>query len=495
MRNWRRVLSTMLVASMAAGMVGCGANSSNAAKEASTKEEDVKDTAEEKKDDAAAESSDVAEGTEGEDEIGQYTVLKDKDGNVYDLGGMDIVIADWWSSGEPAEPSNAYDEARQDYIDWIQKTYNFTIKEASFSTWADMPEDFVNYATSGGDENYIFTLYQGSALVSAIQSGLMYDLSTLDCLDFTEKKWQNKIYELMSKGDKIYGMRGIDQQPNTGIFFNKRLLEEAGIDPQSIYDLQESGDWTWDKFEELCQQVQKDTDNDGVIDQYAMTNFTSSLYPAAVYSNGGEFIGKNEDGTYYNDLESDETMEALNWALDMLDKYEMVYPEDAEWDYTFTAFSNGEAAFTCSETYRANDWNTNMEDDFGFVCFPKGPKADDYTNCYGDNVYVIPACYDADKAWKLAFAYNLYTDPVPGYEDYQAWKTDLYKSYRDTESVDLSVSRMMENGMITYHTMIPNLNLGSDLIWGINKDKTPAQKAEEIRNTWASYIDQANGVQ
>lgn len=39
---------------------------------------------------------------------------------------------------------------------------------------------------------------------------------------------------------------------------------------------------------------------------------------------------------------------------------------------------------------------------------------DHYVNYAKDNVFVIPSCYDEDKAWKLAFAYNLYTDPVPG---------------------------------------------------------------------------------
>ena len=149
-------------------------------------------------------------------------------------------------------------------------------------------------------------------------------------------------------------MRAMDHEPTAGIYFNKRLLEEAGIDPESIYELQRNNEWTWDKFEELCKQVQKDTDNDGVIDLYAMTNFSSTLYPAAVYSNGGQFIGKDENG-FYNDLESDATMEALNWALDMIDKYEMVYPEDAAWDYTYTAFANGEAVFTCAESYKAGD--------------------------------------------------------------------------------------------------------------------------------------------
>ena len=492
MRKLKCILAGVLAMTLVFGMIGCGNKSEDTLTEGDLSNEtsdDVKKTEDNTTQEEASE--DVNDSNEGEEEADAYTVLTDENGNVYDLGGMEIIIRDWWSEDETTEATNAYEEAREEYYDWIQETYNFTIRSLGMSSWGTAPEDFVNYATSGGEENFIFTLYQGSALVSAIHSGLMYDLATLDCLDFSEEKWQNKVYQLMTIGDSIYGMRGIACEPTAGIYFNKRLLQECGIDPEDIYKYQENGEWTWDKFEELCKQCMLDTDNDGTIDLYAMTNFTSTLYPAAVYSNGGEFIGRDSNG-YYNDLESDETMEALNWVLDMLGKYEMIYPEDAAWDYTFTAFVNGEAVFSCANAYQAGQWS-DMEDDFGFVCFPKGPKATDYATCYYDNVFVIPACYDADKAWKIAFAYNLYTDPVPGYEDYAAWKSNYYNSFRDTESVDYTMARMMTNGIITYHTMISGLDLGPDLIWGISADSTPAQQAEEIRNTWQSYIDTSNG--
>ena len=127
----------------------------------------------------------------------------------------------------------------------------------------------------------------------------MYDLSTLDCLDFSEEKWQaNGVHEVMSKGDAIYGMRGIAPEPKGGIYFNKRLLEEAGITADSIYELQENGEWTWDKFEELCSQVQADTDNDGVIDRYAMVNFRSTFYNEAVASNYGDYIAMDDKGNF-----------------------------------------------------------------------------------------------------------------------------------------------------------------------------------------------------
>lgn len=474
-----KLVAGSLATIMTAGIVGCGSAKPAAETAAETPAETV----------AASEAPAETEEAPAEEE--NSNIRTDANGNPIDLGGMEIIIRDWWTADEEVEPTNAYEEAREEYYDWIQETYNFKIKQVAISDWGSTPEDFLNYATTGGDENYIFILRSGPELVSAMNSGLMYDLSTLDCLDFSEPKWGPNVHKLMEKNGKIFGMAAGTAEPKGGMYFNKRLLQEAGIDPQSIYDLQESGDWTWAKFEELCKQIQADTDNDGVIDRYAMVNFGSNFYTEAVFSNGGEFIGKDENG-YYNDLESEETMEALNWALNMITTYDYPQPADSEWDYWKEAFINGNGAFFAGETYQAGgDWST-MTDDFGFVCFPKGPKASDYTNCYNDNPYCIPACYDADKAWKLAFAYDVYTDPIPGYEDYNDRESGFYNSFRDTESVELTISRLMKNGMITYHNMIPGLQLGADVVWGISKDSTPAQQAEAIRNTWASYLEEAN---
>lgn len=498
-----KVLALSLAAAMVAGMAGCGNNDggstpgseggSSAGAEQSSQEQSSDAGQESGSEEGSAEGEGGDEGgEEAPKEVSMPDVITDSDGNPIDLGGMEIIVRDWWTPDEETEPANSFEEAKEEYLDWAQSTYNFTIKQVAVSTWDSAPEDFVNYATTGGDENYVFVLRQGQELVAAMNSGLMYDLGSLDCLDFTEDKWKDGVNKMLSKGDAVYGMRGITPEARGGMYFNKRLLEEAGIQPDSIYDLQENMEWTWDKFEEICSQVQADTDNDGVIDRYAMVCITQDFYPMAVWSNGGEFIGMDENGKYVNRLESSETIEALNWSLDMIDRFNKVFDADAAWDYGYTAFANGEGVFIPQETYKAGDW-ADMADDFGFVCFPMGPKMQDYTNCYTDNVMVIPACYDAEKAWKIAFAYNLFTDPVPGWEDYnESWKSSYYEKFRDTESVDLTMARMVENGMVTYHTFIPGLDLGPDVYWNINKDNTPAQQAEAIRNTWASYLEEAN---
>jgi len=483
----KRVLATSVATVMAASMAGCGndANTTDGDK-VSTPASDEASTPVDDASSAVVESS-------AEEELGQYTVLKDENGNVYDLGGMEIIIRDWWS-GEESDPANAYEEARKEYRDWIQETYNFTIKQQAISTWASVPEDYANYVTTGGDDNnYVFILRSGTELVQAMNNDLMYDLATLDCLDFSEAKWNGNagVHAQMTKGTSVYGMAAGEHETKGGVFFNKRLLEEAGVNPQEIYDMQENMTWTWDAFVDMCERVQADVDNDGVIDRYATVNFTTMTYPLAVYSNGGDFIALGDDGKYYNDLESEETLEALNWVNSWVDKYNCPQGE-RNWDYFIEAFKNGEAVFLPQESYNAGQQLADMEDDFGFVCFPMGPKATDYVNIYNDNPNCIPACYDADKAWKIAFAFNLWTEPVPGYEDYSSVIASSYNSFRDTESVDLTTARLLKNGRVTYINMIPGIDIGADMGWWNFSEKTPAQVAEEVRPKWAAYLEEAN---
>ena len=443
---------------------------------------------------AAVPSISVAEEIDNPYEDEGVVIYRDADGNVIDLGGMEIIVADWWSSDwHDDEPTTASGEATYDYRTWIEETYNFTIKQLAVPTWGSSPEDFVNFATSGGDENYVWVL-RADAVLAPMQAGLFYDLSTIDCLDFTEDKWNSSVMGLLSKGTGIYGMRPEAAEPRKGIFFNKRLLKEAGVDPESLYDMQANGTWTWEAFEELCEKLTQDTDNDGITDKYAMMSFSSHLIPAALVSNNAGFV-KLVDGQYVNAAESDEFFEAANWVMDMVKKYEMPAPEGAEWNYFESAFLNGEVALQCHEDYFKGTL-ASMEDDFGFVMFPKGPKADTYMFSPSDNVMVIPACYDADRAAKIAFAYNLFTNPTPGYTDTDDWKNGYYAAYRDARAVDETLTMMRENEhqFTWYVNMVSGYDLGPDFLWDVYAQAmTPAEKVESMHNTWQAYLDTANG--
>lgn len=483
-----KVTAATLSAAMLLSATGCG-------NQAAPEQAGEKATAETTE--AAAEAT--TEGTEAEaagDEYDPYQVITDADGNPVDLGGIEVIVRDWWSPEEPAAPANDYEEAVQDYRDWIQETYNFTIKSQAFGDWGTNPTDFVDYATTGDDNYYLFTLRSDPAITSAMANGLMYDLATLDCLDFNDEKFQrNKTHEQYSKGDSIYGMFAGYSEARSGVYFNKRLLQDAGIDPESIYDMQADGSWTWDKFEELCQKVQVDKDNDGTNDVWGMTLNEGIMTTAAVFSNNGDYVGKDANGKYTYDLEKPETLEALEWVTHMYDTYDMPDPEGAEWDYYKEAFLNGMAAFMPDDEYCGTPGNflEDMKDEVGFVMFPKGPKATDYVNVWTNNAVAIPACYDADKAWKIAFAWNLYTQaPSAEYKDYNGYLSTARNGIFDSRAVDETITMMSEKGTIGFQSMVPNLDLGPDLVYNIAAGNVVSEQIEAIRDTWKAYIDEAN---
>ena len=120
MKN-RVVKRIVALASVAAvTMTGCGGGAETSAPAPEADNTETADAEEEAEPEAEAEA-------EEEEEVSPYTVITDENGDPIDLGGIEIIIRDWWS-GDPAEPTNDYEAARDEYREWIQETYNFTIK-------------------------------------------------------------------------------------------------------------------------------------------------------------------------------------------------------------------------------------------------------------------------------------------------------------------------------------------------------------------------------
>ena len=251
---------------------------------------------------------------------------------VIDLGGMEIIIGDWWSSAEPAAPTTAQEEATQEYREMIQEKYNFTMKQVSLGGWGEHQETFTVSTMAEDPAAQIFIMAQGF-VAQPMANGLFYDLATLDNLDLSDEKWNPIVIEQMSKGDSVYGLASGKHEPRTGVFWNKRLFKEAGLDPDLPYDLQASGDWTWEKFEELCAVLTQDKDNDGINDTYALASFSVEYFTGAVLSNDAMWVDVDEAGKYFNATTSPEFLEAMQWAVSLIEKgYEMPTPEDANWD-------------------------------------------------------------------------------------------------------------------------------------------------------------------
>ena len=475
MKKMKKLLSMLLILTLAiASLSACGTKKDDKDVAAPTKAPVVDNSGEEKETTPTA----TPEPTEEPEPV-------------RDLGGIEVTIANWWAAAEQAPPTTTYEEDLLAYREEIQKKYNFTIKEVKLGEWGEWQELYSTSVNAGDPEASIYVL--DSRFVPALlNAGLFYPVSELGVFDFTEEKWNPLVYDALTFNGVTYGFQ-TGYEPRTGIFFNKRLFEEAGLDPNLPYDLQASGQWTWDKLKEISKQLTYDKDNDGIMDTYAFTTMNDDLFVGAIFSNGAQFVGKDENGYFYNATNEPQFLESLQWTRSLFDEgYVRPAPEGAEWNWFEPAFLEGQGAMRVAEEYVKNNLK-DMKDDFGFVMFPS--KTGELTAIYRENVLVIPSTYDKETAEKIAFAYNLYNEPLAGYEDDDNWKLPYYSTYRDSRAVDETLELMRNgNGLMRMEEFVYGLNIGEHLLWDLGAGVvTPVEAIEGAQQIWNTLIDDANG--
>lgn len=419
-----------------------------------------------------------------------------------DLGGMEIIIGDHWTPEElPFIHIPGLEEPLEVYREEIMEKYNFKLTRRTVAGWGEMEEDYVASVQNGEPIAHVVEL-DYRFIAQPFGKGLFYDLATLDELDFSEEKWNSNVCKLMTVGSSVYGMQPEPTTDCVGVIFNKRLFEEAGLDPNLPYDLQAVGEWTWSKFEELCGILTRDTDGDGQTDVYATVSQGAVTLQALVASTGTDFVGKDENGTFYNNSFSKNVTEAVNYAAGLYQKgYEMPQPEDSSWDYFVEAFQKGKAAmqfnevWTCEHSYYYGD---NMEDEVGFVMPPKPDGADGYHSYAYFNVAVIPSCFDAETAGNIAYAYNLYTTPMKGYDDPERWKLEFEAFYNcDERAIDETLAYFQDGKSVISmnQLLIDKFDdiIGPDFLWMYPfKEVTPEEQLKKISEEWDAIIAEAN---
>ena len=417
----------------------------------------------------------------------------------WDLGGIEIVVGNWYSP-EGEEPIyNAYEEATARYRQEIFAKYNFTLDKKAVTDWGSMEDMYVDSVKTGDPAAHVFEL-DYRFISKPLSEGLFYDLATLSPLDFTEERWNDSVRTLMTRGNRIYGMSPEANSPGGGLIWNKRLFEEAGLDPHLPYDMQVTGEWTWDAFMDICDILTRDIDGDGATDVYALTGDSAEIVRCLVASTGEDFFTKDEYGNLYNNMSSDAVLRAMEYATELYEAgYVMPQPEESNWDYYVDAFQNGKAAMTFSEEYRCEPnqaYGDYMEDEVGYVLPPKPEYGAPYHSYVNNSVYVIPVCYDAETATRIAFAFNVYTMATPGYDDPRDWLEQYYAHFGDERAVDETIACFGNSDQVFYPLdalVSENNKLENDLLWKYPfVTETPKERVEEIRESWDQILAEVN---
>lgn len=406
----------------------------------------------------------------------------------YDFGGRVFKIGAWWD----ISPKEGVDEQTDAYIQRIkdvEEAWNCTIE---FVVVNDTNTTYVTSTLAGEPVADIVRVLSYDVLPGYIEGGLVYPLSDLEAFDFNDYKWLGGVTNLGTYEGKVYAMdikSSMDNSVRFGVFYNRTLFEEYNLeDPAELVD---SGEWTWEKFLEIAKMVTTDTDGDGVDDVAAI----SGEWPMynLIASNGADIVARTDTAAVVKNLNDPKVIEAMEFGARL--NSEITFGGgDAD-----TEFRNGNVAMAILEWWHVGNFYTKdgirqMEDNWGFVPFPKGPSADTY-HSYGKEISPYVMLATTQNPEDVAIVFNAITDFAESDDQWDEWLTTAIEVQADdyatvTHVVDMINDNITMINPLQGFTDIFNLvNVMLDEVWqGVS---TPQVALESYESAIASAVEDA----
>lgn len=242
--------------------------------------------------------------------------------------------------------------------------------------WIEMPnpnslmEKMVSTILVGEPFADLIWVDGGQAIPALAEANLILPLD--EYVDLNDPRWPKQIKEACVYKGKTYGVYPWILAGGSGIWYNRTLFQREGL--PDLYELQEKGQWTWEKYFEIAKAATKDLDGDGKIDQWGIAIGYEIEYPL-IYSNGAAVV-EEKDGKYRFALDTPQGVEALEFIG-------RIYRENITSVAGESLFVAGRAAMYGGELFQGANLMQNMQDEYGWVFYPKGPAVNDYTSVAG----------------------------------------------------------------------------------------------------------------
>lgn len=310
----------------------------------------------------------------------------------------------------------------------IEEKYGITLNIVAQGSWSDyasttLPQLQASIQANTGE--YDLIAGYAAPFSNMATTGMLYDLNTLQHIDFDKPWWWNNFKEASAiNGVNYFGLGALSLSAiysMAAVFFNPEIMEEVntGVDP---YQLVLDGKWTWDKMNELGTNAVKELDGDNIMgagDRWGM-GFVGNVNTTNMYgvASGETLSSRDADGNPVIDV----NVERMGNVIDNMIK--LVYNENAyvggEADVR-KMFINGQTLFESSWLYYAQTQIAPSVESYGVLPVPKmSEDQENYATWIqgGMHMYSIPIdVKDVERASILteAFAAETYASLLPAY--------------------------------------------------------------------------------
>ncbi|GIO34089.1 ABC transporter substrate-binding protein [Paenibacillus albilobatus] len=379
-----------------------------------------------------------------------------------DFGGKPLRIGQWWGMDAYL---NDEEKAKQKKV---EEKYNTKIE---YVTVEDTTARLITSSVAGEPFADIVMIPIREAFPKLVIEGYVQPLDGVIDLD-NPAFGKNPVTIGNGKYQgKQYGVT-LPYTESHGLFYDKTLLQKLGLpDP---YELQEKGEWTWDKFLDMLKQVKAS----GKVPLYFDSE--SLLASVLIYTNEGQI---EDEATNKFVLEEPNAMEALQFFNDLYNVHKVVGRTDG------ADFGSGKTAFVNGYRWDNLGYVKDKPNDIGYVFFPKGPKAKEYVTPYDKmNLWFIPQGVENPKAVLAAWS-ELYEFDVEKGKQIQLQKEE--PNMKNKESLD-TMKKMFDSPykLINYQAYVGLPDVLEEAFKNIaNGKESPSQAVQRIKPMAQGAID------
>ncbi|OBR66167.1 ABC transporter substrate-binding protein [Paenibacillus oryzae] len=386
----------------------------------------------------------------------------------FDMGGKTIKIASWWDMtiGE----NNPDDIQKKKNLEALMEKHNFKVEYVAI--------DFGEYR-----DKVTASLLAGEPVGDIVRLGKNYTVPTLvkqDLLwpidEYTKnsRAFSQDATAAFSYNGKGYGFSETRGNLIMGIFYNRTLMNQLGLKPLQEYVNEDN--WNWDTFIQVAKEANKDTNNDGKLDNWGLAN--SGLLLQSLFSNNTSLTKGDKQN-----LEDPATVESLNFVSRLATEQVARPTEGGDWTEPSQFFRQGNTLMYAGADYEISGIQTDMPDyDIGFVPFPKGPNATTYHSVEADfQALAIPKSVSNPE--QLMYIWEKIND-IDSVYDYPN-QSGLETAFSNED--DITNARTVADHLIVLdHGTFPNLDY-----WAFNGELVNGTSVSTVIETYKTAFQAA----
>lgn len=334
-----------------------------------------------------------------------------------DLGGKDIKVLVLGGSGAiyPDPEKEDYD-AICERIEYVEDKYNCNLIFDATYGYPEIHQQIVTNAMSGLNLADIMYCLPWSTVSPYITQNIAVPLDQY--LDFENENLKSQTLNNWGYyNDNHYIMATGATGVNCALVYNKDIFERENL--EDPFELQQKGEWTWDKFLEIAKAATK-RDASGNVTQWGVVTASGADFMMQLLASNNAEALTYEDREFKVNFSDKKVMEVYDFLnkivvqekCGILTELVLECPERGD-----KAWKNGSAAMAFVSLSQAK---TYSPENCGFIVCPKGPSAEDYqVPAHSGPAYMVSSASKEPEA-SARIMYDLFArwdTTIPGHYD------------------------------------------------------------------------------